>query len=316
MGVEPAWKGDTMKSESEAGVRSRKFFWFLAGSLYLFVATGLLSLWRLPAKEMVQMAEVNLEKRPGWSLDVGAAGVGWLGSLWARGVSLKAPWQKERLQFSQIDAGPSWWGLLWGTPVADAIFLPVSGGRVEIRASFSGLREPRLGGLSLEASRLNLMELAAAAGLPGGRILGQLQGSGRWELGSRAVETWQGAFEVSARGVVLEGISLGGLRLDRLGMGAVELRGRLEKGSGILLLERGRVSGSDVELQASGQVVLSQRLSMSRLDLEIRLKLAGQAKVTYEEILDLMGYRRGGTGWIEMSLGGTLERPRLVPKRG
>ena len=160
-----------------------------------------------------------------------------------------------------------------------------------------------------------LDDVAPLAALTEGRVAGTVDGALELQLDGPEPSQWHGNLRISALGLDLRNANLGGLTLERLPLGHADLELELPAGTGEVRVQSCEVTGTELELSASGRVILAPELARSRVELSGRLRVTGQTKENLGDMLSLLGYKADEQGWLDVSVGGTLWSPRASPSR-
>jgi type II secretion system protein N len=281
--------------------------------LYLGSALAVLVLLRLPVDRILAAAFRAVEQRGGPRIDSDAARLRWNGRLHISRATVGVRIQDKPVpvELESLELVPEWTSLILGSPAA-RVRGEAYGGRMAVRAQAGSRALQRLQRVEAELRSVSLDAVEVLAALTGGRIRGTVDAALDVRLDGVEPATWSGGARLSAVGLDLQNSNLGGLTLERLPLGRAEVELELAPGSGEVRLRRGEISGPEVELMAAGRVILDAELGRSRLDLSARVRLSGRTRANLGEALGLLGYTPDEQGWIEVSLGGTLQSPRTA----
>lgn len=121
----------------------------------------------------------------------------------------------------------------------------------------------------------------------------------------------KGKLRLEVDGLVLDGLSFSGIDLPTSTFSESILSFTLDNGRA--RVKKGSFMADTLELEVDGDIELNKKLSRSRLNLELRLKLLDEALDGLAKIA--LGSSRDDAGVYHFEVGGTLERPAPRPKR-
>lgn len=303
-----------MSREPQSGSRWRRALAFVAAWLYLGTATAALVLLRFPLDRVLASATLQIERQGGPRLEVGPARLGWLFSVFLEGLQaeLRLPRGPATLELEQIEVHPDWGSVVFGRPgvwVRAAAY----GGRVELEAKATDRTATRLESARIVVEHVDLSTAGVLEQLSGGRFQGLVEAAAELDVAGPAPADWRGHGRILVAGLDLQNVALGGLTMEHLPLGRAEVELEIAEGSAELRLVRCEVSGSEVEIVATGRVVLAPDPTRSRLEIQVRLRLSGRTLETMGDAVSLMGFPPDESGWLRLTVAGTLNNPQVTP---
>lgn len=305
-----------MSPEEAHPSRFKRALWMVGALVYAAVALVLLSVWRMPIDSILGSVSSTVLSRTGHTLQFGPGTIRWSGGL--RIDSLEAQIRTAvatiPIELDAIEIRPHWISTLLGRPGA-RIDAAAYGGKLEAWGRSARWEPGTLSQATMRLSEVDLSTVTALQALLGGRVRGIAQAAVELTVDGPEPNQWRGRGGAQISELDMQNVTLGGLTIERLPLGRVEVELEIPPEVGEAQIRRCEIGGAEVELTASGRVVLARDLARCRLEAQARVRLTGQTRETLGEALTLMGFAADEQGWTQIALSGTLQQPRAASAR-
>jgi type II secretion system protein N len=305
-----------MTVEEERPSRMRRLLWITGAVVYGVGALVLLSIWRMPVDSVLRSVETMVLTRSGHTVQFGHGSVGWTGGLRIESVDaeIRTPGASIPVEVDAIEIQPQWISTMLGR-VGARVDASVYGGSLELWARAARWDPGRLSQATARLTDLDLSVVTALQSLLGGRVQGVAQLAAELAVEGPEPNQWHGRAGLQVTNLDMQNVALGGLTVERLPLGRVDIELEIPDGVGEAQIRRCEIGGAEVELTATGRVVLAPDPARCRLEVQARLRLSGQTRETLGEALSLMGFAADEQGWTQIALSGTLLQPRANAAR-
>jgi type II secretion system protein N len=314
----------------------------LGYNAFFWLAFWLCAYWTFPYERLAAfITDKVMESGSGYTLEIGS-----LSPYWLTGVELEQV--KVRKQAAESLAAPS---DPKGKPELDqAIKIDVAHARLGLLALLTGSTDVSFGaelgtgeidGIYSESgddkhvaatlSKVDLSKLSVLESVISLPTQGTLSGEFDLNLGLQPSKT-SGKVDLTIQKLTVgDGKakfklgSMGGLTIDPIGVGDVNLVLDVKEGTGTV--KKLSSNGKDLQLQGSGDIRFAQPLTRSRLGIMLRLKLTDAYRnktprtKTMFALLEgssapQLAAARAGDGWYQLRVSGTLAAARPIPAGG
>lgn len=237
----------------------------------------------------------------------------WVTGVHAEGVKIQLPNGDDPIELAELDARAHLLALITGG-VGAHVELPIAKGKIE--ADFEDGKTGTTVDATIEGVELALVPgFADAVGVP---LSGIVDADIELELSKEDVQKSTGLIKLEGSGLeLLEGGKVSGFPVPALALG--DLDWSIPVKSGKLLFEKQELKGENVELILDGQITLNKDFSRSVLNLVVAFKPT-PAFLKKEPILGalLQNIRtaKGSDGFYSYAMTGSIKHPRFFPKRG
>lgn len=261
--------------------RVKKLLLYVVAYPAFFVVSLVLgAYWTFPYDHLRDFIVQEAERSGTMHLEIASMRPSWLTGVELEGVrfaqvSREAPSENPaELVISQAEARISLLSLLTGT--TDVTFDAMFDGGGHIEGELADSEESTHIQAQLENVDLRRIgPLRDAVGLP---VAGRASGDIDLTVAREAANT-NGTTQLTIRGLavgdghtplVVEGLGAGGVTLERMNLGTLQLRMNTERGVGTI--QRLHADGEHAELNGTGSIRFTQPLRMSSLELLLRVK--------------------------------------------
>ncbi|MEQ8278812.1 MAG: type II secretion system protein GspN [Deltaproteobacteria bacterium] len=237
----------------------------------------------------------------------------WVTGVHAEGVKIQMPKSPDPIELAEIDARAHVLALISGGVGAN-VELPIAKGLVE--ADFSDGSSGTSVDATIAGVELALVPGAAdAIGLP---LSGTVDAKIDLELSKEDVKKSSGLIELKGSGLeLLEGGKVSGFPVPALALGNLDWSVPVKNGK--LLFEKQEMKGENVEVKLDGEITLNKDFSRSVLNLVVSFQPT-DAFLKKEPLLGalLQNIRsaKGSDGFYSYAMTGSIKHPRFFPKRG
>ncbi len=237
----------------------------------------------------------------------------WVTGVHAEGVKIQLPKSPDPIELEQIDARAHVLALITGGVGAN-VEVPIAKGLVE--ADFSDGSSGTSVDATIAGVELALVPGAAdAIGLP---LSGTVDAKIELELSKEDVKKSSGLIELKGSGLeLLEGGKVSGFPVPALALGNLDWSVPVKDGK--LLFEKQEMKGENVEVKLDGEITLNKDFSRSVLNLVVSFQPT-DAFLKKEPLLGalLQNIRsaKGSDGFYSYAMTGSIKHPRFFPKRG
>jgi type II secretion system protein N len=287
-----------------------------AAVAYLVAATVLLSVWRMPLQELLEAGAQRLRAATGHSVHLGPARLGWSGRLGIEGVhaELSSGARKVPVVLESVEVTPAWLRTLLGRPAA-RLDASAYGGEVSVSVQASDLGLTRARSVSIRLEGVDIAGIEALAVWLGGQSQGICSARVELEMKGPQPEDWKGSCLLSADGLHLTGVGLGGLTLERLPLGSVQIELELLEDGASVQIRRCETRSPELEVSCSGSIELARDVQQSQAQIFIQARLMGQLEMSLGELAGVRGYVPDERGWLRVSVSGPPGALRVAPAR-
>ena len=286
-------------------VRVLGYVGFFAASFV--VSTYLTFPWDTVKERALQAASKTLGRR----ITASSLSPSWLTGVEATEVEVEMGPDAEPLAFDTFFARAHVFDFVTGG-YGGRVSAPLGGG--EIEGSVSG-SEKRLA-VDAEIRELRLALVPALRAASGLALSGTVQLEADLDLGLEDPKTSSGGIHLVAQGLETLDGSDAAFPVPALVLGDLDWDLPVEDGK--LIIRNQRLDGPSLSLVVDGEIVLSNPLSRSLVNLTLKFKPTPQlreAEPTIGLLLNNLNRYKAPDGFYGYQMSGTVKRPRFTPRR-